>query len=175
MFSVSRWAAPASLRSVAAVVMSAPAVGFSGSRHGFLPGGESAFLSAAALVPVGAPVLVGCARGVDASVREWFPGALVFSRSGSGRSSFALRSIRLVRSLRSRQGVLVAFPGGACPAGLRPSSVSSRCFSGHGSGCWGSVAFAIGLGCPVLVWVPSSSCLPAWGRFTQLGGGWFQA
>ena len=41
-------------------------------------------------------------------------------------------------------------PLGACPSAVRPSSS----FAGFGSGSWGSVAFAVGLGCSVLVVVP---------------------
>jgi hypothetical protein len=167
----SRFPGSVSLRSVAAVVRSAPAVGFCGSRRGFVSSrAEAAFCSVAALVS--APVLVGCARGVDAVVRSAFLSPVVFSVSGSSRSAFAARSVRFVRALRARGGLLVSFPGGACPPGLVPSSLSGRCFCGSGSGSWASVAFAAGVGCPVLVWVPRVSWVPSWG-FVSLGGGWF--
>ena len=51
-------------------------------------------------------------------------------------------------------GLLVAFPVAAAPARLAPS-VS---FCGFGSGSWGSVALALGLGCSVLVVLPASVC-----------------
>jgi hypothetical protein len=48
--------------------------------------------------------------------------------------------------------LLVAFPQGSAPVQLSPS-VS---FRGFGSGTWGSVALALGLGMAVLVVLPSS-------------------
>lgn len=99
---------------------------------------------------------VGCASGVDSLVRAAFPLASVFSFSSflvGGRvcsASFALRSSALVQSCASSGGLLVAFPLGACPAGVAVSSS----FRGSGSGSWGSVALAVGLGCSVLVVAP---------------------
>lgn len=165
---------PGSLLSVGSVLARAGAVGFCGSRFGFPGRGESAFCSALALVPVGVPVLVGCAGGVDAAVRLACPGARVFSVVGRRRSAFALRSVRFVSALAAESGVLVSFPGAACPVGLLPSAASSACFCGSGSGSWASLALAVGLGVPVLVWVPRSAWLPSWG-FRSLGGGWFVA
>lgn len=66
------------------------------------------------------------------------------------RSSFALRSSALVGWVASGGGLLVAFPHGACPVGVAVSSS----FRGCGSGTWGSVALALGLGVPVLVVAP---------------------
>jgi hypothetical protein len=163
---------PSSVLSAGSVLARAGAVGFCGSRLGFPGRGELAFCSLLPLVPVGVPVLVGCARGVDSAVRLACPGASVFSVVGSSRAAFALRSVRFVSSLAARSGVLVAFPGSACPVELAPSPSSSACFCGSGSGSWASVAFAVGLGVPVLVWVPRSAWLPSWG-FRSLGGGWF--
>jgi len=68
------------------------------------------------------------------------------------RASFARRSSAMVFWCDSRSGLLVAFPLGACPSGVAISSS----FSGCGSGSWGSVALALGLGCSVLVVTPSS-------------------
>lgn len=176
MFSVSRFAPSAALRSVACAVELAPAVGFCGSRCGFVSSSaEVAFASLCAVLPVGVSVLVGDARGVDGAVRSLFPAAGVFRVQGSGRSAFAARSVRFVRSLAFRRGVLVAFPGAACPVGLRPSDSVSACFCGLGSGSWASVAFALGLGCSVLVWVPESSWVPRSFGLEPLGGGWFAA
>lgn len=90
------------------------------------------------------------------------PSLLVFSvasgRFGVGRSAFARRSAACVRSV-SRSGVLVALPSSSsCPAGVRPS----RSFFGGGSGTWGSVAFALGSGRSVLLWLPSGCLPPSW-------------
>jgi hypothetical protein len=141
-------------------------VGFSGSRS---PSGAAAAALSALLplVPVGVRVSVGCARGVDGAVSSFFVGSsslLVFSvasgRFGSGRSAFARRSSRCVLSVAAgSRGLLVALPSApVCPAGVRPS----RSFFGGGSGSWGSVAFALGRGRRVLLWLPAGSRPPAW-------------
>ena len=142
--------------SLSSFVRSFPSVAFSGSRVV----GSSASVSCGAFLPVLAgfsgSVAVGCALGVDSLVRSAFPSASVF-RVGSfavggrvSRSSFALRSSALVSWCASSGGLLVAFPLGACPSGVRVSSS----FGGCGSGSWGSVALAVGLGCSVLVVSP---------------------
>lgn len=154
--------------SVSSLVSSAPAVGFSGSRS-FVP--YSVELVAAA-VSAGVPVFVGCAAGVDAAARGFFPGARVFSAAsfGSGRGSFAGRSVAVVRAVAAAGGLWVCFPSGVCPSGLAPSASSSRAFCGAGSGSWASLAFAVGLGVPCLVWCFAPPVV--WG-FSSLGDGWW--
>ena len=140
-------------------------VGFSGSRSPSAAA-SAALSSLLPLVPSGVRVSVGCALGVDAAVRGFFGASsslLVFSvasgRFGVGRSAFARRSSRLVRSVAAgSRGLLVVVPVGACPAGVRPS----RFFAGRGSGSFGSAAFALGRGRRVLLWLPSGSRPPAW-------------
>lgn len=142
--------------SLASFVGSFPCVAFSGSRVG----SSSASVSCRAFLPVlggfSASVGVGCASGVDSVVRSAFPSACVFRVSSFlvggrvARASFALRSSALVSWCASRGGLLVAFPLGACPVGVAVSSS----FRGCGSGSWGSVALALGLGCSVLVVSP---------------------
>lgn len=155
--------------SVLSVVSGAAVVGFSGSRS-VVP---VVFPAVVAAVAPGASVLVGCARGVDAAARAAFPGARVFSVSsfGSGRGAFAARSVAFVRALSSAGGVLLSFPSSACPVGLVPSASSSRCFCGAGSGSWASLAFAVGLGVPCVVFAPFG--VPAGWGFSSCGGGWF--
>ena len=141
-------------------------VGFSGSRSP--SSGASVALSALLpLVPTGVRVSVGCARGVDSVCRSFFAGSpslLVFSvasgRFGSGRSAFARRSSRCVLSVAAgSRGLLVALPSAVVPpAGVVPS----RSFSGRGSGTWGSLAFALGRGRRVLLWLPSGCLPPSW-------------
>ena len=118
------------------------------------------------------PVFVGCASGVDAAFRGFFPSARVFSAAsfGSGRGAFAARSAAVVRAVQLAGGVWVSFPSGACPAGLLPSASSSGAFCGSGSGSWASAAFAVGSGLPVLVF---GSRPPAGWGFVSLGGGWW--
>lgn len=152
----------------------ASAVGFSGSRSSV----PSACASVVPLVLSGCPVFVGCAPGVDGFFRAAFPSASVFAAAsfGSGRGSFAARSVAVVRAVAAAGasagsgGLWVSFPSGACPAGLAPSASSSRCFSGSGSGSWASLAFAAGSGlsCLVFGFAPPAS----WG-FSPLGGGWW--
>jgi hypothetical protein len=143
-------------------------VGFSGSRS---PSRAAvlALESVQPLVPLrGCRVSVGCAAGIDALVRAYFrssPSLLVFDlasgRFGSGRSAFARRSVACVRSVASGdRGVLVALPSSpSCPPGVVPCRYwKSAC----GSGTWGSVAFALGSGRRVLLWLPSGCLPPAW-------------
>lgn len=142
--------------SLSSFVCSFSSVAFSGSRVL----GSSASLSCRAFLPVLAgfsgSVSVGCASGVDSLVRSAFPSASVFSVSSFAvggrvaRASFALRSSALVSHVASQSGLLVAFPLGACPSGVAVSAS----FRGCGSGSWGSVALALGLGCSVLVVAP---------------------
>ena len=158
------------------IVSSAVCVGFSGSRSPS-PASLAALSAVAAVVPRSAVVVVGCAAGVDLAARSLFPSAVVLSvASGSfgvGRSAFARRSVACVSRVASAGGVWVSFPAGACPAGLVPSSSSSRCFSGSGSGSWASLAFAVGLGLPCLCFLPAGVGAPSW--LVPLGGGWFSS
>ena len=138
-------------------------VGFSGSRS-LSPGASAALSALLPSVPAGVRVSVGCAAGADAVVRSWFGGSvLLFSvasgRFGSGRSAFARRSCRCVSSVAAgSRGLLVVVPVGGCPAGVVPS----RSFSGRGSGSWGSLAFALGRGRRVLLWLSPGSRPPVW-------------
>jgi hypothetical protein len=138
-----------------------PAFGFSGSRS-FAP---SWLPSLVAALPSGAPCFVGCASGLDASVRALVPGAVVFSAASFRASSFsgrlALRSAACVRACASASGLWCSFPSSACPSGLVPCSSP---FSGSGSGSWASLALAVWLRVPCLLWLPSGVAFPpAWG------------
>lgn len=147
-------------------VCSFPCVGFSGSRLWGSPAVASCRAFLPSLASFSGLVGVGCASGVDALVRSAFPSsgsgqrpsALVFSVSlflvggRVTRAAFAARSARLVHWVAASGSLLVAFPAAVCPAGVAPS-VS---FRGFGSGTWGSVALALGLGVPVLVVVPAA-------------------
>lgn len=150
--------------------------GFSGSRRwGCSPAPLSA---AAAAVPSGSRVLVGCAKGVDAFFRLAFPAAEVFAVSsgqwGVGRGAFAARSAACIRAVSAAGGLWVSFPTSPCPTGLVPSSSQSRCFSGFGSGSWASLAFALGSGLPCVVFLGSLPVPAAWGLFPLAGlPGWF--
>jgi hypothetical protein len=145
--------------SLASFVGSFPCVAFSGSRVA----GSLAVSSCRAFLPsvvhFSGAVGVGCACGVDSLVRSSFGAALVFRVQPPLRpAAFAARSARLVHWVAAGGGLLVAFPLGAAPASLRTSSS----FAGFGSGTWGSVALALGLGVPVLLVLPAAFvALPA--------------
>lgn len=164
-----------SLLVIASVFSRFSTFGFSGSRS-CVPSECSV---AASLVPSGATVFVGCARGVDAFFRSAFPAATVFAvssgRWGFGRGAYAARSVAVVRAVAAEEyGLWVSFPCSLCPAGLVPSSSSSRCFSGRGSGSWASLGFALGCGVPCLVFLGSLSCPVGWGLYPVPDAiGWF--
>jgi hypothetical protein len=141
------------------IIQSHAQIGFSGSRHSIDP--QAGELAAAA-VPVGAEVVVGCAAGVDAFFRSRFPAARVLRVDPVlGRAGFARRSIACVEAVSG--GLWVSFPACACPSGLLPSASSGRCFSGSGSGSWASLAYAIGRGGAALVYLGSVPTPGGWG------------
>ena len=178
-------AAVESLRSaspLSALLRGVSSVGFSGSRSP----SAAAVSALCSVFPVvsalpSCRVSVGCALGVDSSVRGAFAcsrSLLVFSASaprfaGAGSvGALVLRSAACVRSVApGRRGLLVVVPSGACPAGVRPG----RSFRGCGSGSWGSAALAVGLGRRVAVWLPAGVVPPAWAGFSwsSLSSGWW--
>lgn len=117
-------------------------------------------------------VLVGCASGTDQAVRVSVPSALVFR---VGRGAFAARSIKFVRALScSSAPVLVSFPSSSCPSGVPASKNPSLCFCGLGSGSWATLGFAVGLGVPVHVFLPSGVSPPqSWGSWSFVQSGLF--
>ena len=150
-----------------------PCVGFSGSRS-LVGVSRPALVAAVRAVSPSASVVVGCAGGVDEFFGCQFPHrARVFRASsfGSGRSSFARRSVAVVSAVAAAGGCWVSFPSSPCPAGVVPSSSSSRCFCGGGSGSWASLAYAAGCGVPCFVCLPAGVAAPPW--LSSVGGGWF--
>lgn len=159
---------------VAGLLSSASSVGFAGSRSAVPCSSVSASLFAC--VSPSAVVSVGCACGFDLLARSAFPSAVVWraSQFGAGRASFARRSVAFLSALASSPApVLVSAPAVACPAGLVPSASSSRCFCGLGSGSWAGVAFAVGVGLPVVLFLPAGVVPPAVFGFVPAGGGFF--
>ena len=133
----------------------------------------------------GRGVAVGCAAGADALVRAAAPGCAVFSVAAfpglPARAALAARSAALVSAVAA-SGPGAAFVGfvasGPCPAGLVPARSASRCFAGFGSGSWASLAFAAGLGLPVMVFPSLPGWLPAaWGAWSPaaVSGVWSAA
>jgi hypothetical protein len=162
--------------SAAAVVAGFSCVGFSGSRRP-CPASLAACGWLAGVVAPGAVVVTGCAPGIDYAARLHFPAAKVFRASsfGSGRGAFAARSVACVRAVAAAGGLWAAFPATPCPAALVPSAKSSKCFCGTGSGTWASLAFAVGLSLPCLVFLPPGVLPPVGWGLRPTGGGWFHA
>ncbi len=168
------------MSSPVSLVSSFPVVGLSGSRAPLasLSAVASSFVSGLVASSWSGVLAVGCAGGIDAIGR----GALlpasrlrVFSVSGSEPWRFAARSASLVSGLAAGGGCLVSFPGGPCPGGLAPCSVWRPA---GGSGSWGSVCLALGLGVPVLLFSPGPVVLAppsVAGRFVAVSGapGWW--
>jgi hypothetical protein len=162
--------------SVGSLFAHARRVGFSGSRAPLAaPSLAASRVSLSVWACRFAEVGVGCAPGVDAAVRGACPRAVVFRASsfGSGPGSFAARSVALVRWVAACPvgSLFVSFPSSPCPAGLVPCSSSSVCFRGLGSGSWASLAFAVGLGVPSLVWLPAGVPVPPGWVFSAPGPG----
>jgi len=80
---------------------------------------------------------VGDAAGLDALVRDYNPEATVHRIQGNQSWHFAERSQRMVDAVGAG-GVLYAFPNKPCP----PRCTPNQPFSGHGSGTWGTIAYA---------------------------------
>ncbi len=147
-------------------------IGFSGSRA---PSKEAqkALKELLNLVPVGAKISVGCARGVDAIARNYFRNfnlevfSVASGQFGVGKAAFARRSSACVLSV-AEDGLLVAVPSSAAPDGIKVG----KSFNGRGSGTWGSIAYALGHGRRVLVWADK---VPNWGKvsWSKLDNNWW--
>ena len=162
-----------SVSALSGLLSSAPIVGVSGSRA---PSSASASVCRWAVrqLAPSASVVTGCAAGIDGQARTLRPGASVIRAAsfGSGPGALAARSTAVVWAVGSGgAGALwLAFPSGPCPAGLVPSRRSSACFSGSGSGTWASLALAVGLGVPALVFLPLGvPAPPTWPLAPMLG------
>jgi hypothetical protein len=147
-------------------------IAFSGSRQG-CP--QSILDKIAAKIQPDTTILVGCARGVDAQVRAMYPDATVFNAIAyPGRNygaKLANRSAAMVRATHEAGGCLVAFPMKGCPDIVEPCTTWKYC---AGSGTWGTIALAAGLGVPTIIWLPLGIAAPSWDdRVTQVSSGWF--
>jgi hypothetical protein len=151
-------------------------VGFSGSRHG---APHKLIHSAISKAHEGATICVGCATGVDEQVRlevgdnaslrvfraAEYPGATYPQK-------LANRSAALVKFLHENDGCLFALPMKACPNGLFPCT---QWKSAKGSGTWGTIALAVGLGLPTMLWLPNGIQPPTdWnGRLDRMSNNWW--
>jgi hypothetical protein len=151
-------------------------VGFSGSRHG-----ATAAIVEAALLKAhssGATICVGCATGVDEKVRQWVGDNArlkVFRASEYPGINYAQklanRSAALVQFLHTNNGCLVAFPMNACPNGVVPCQ---RWKSAKGSGTWGTISLAVGMGVTTMLWLPDLVEAPDWSdRLERVSSNWW--
>jgi hypothetical protein len=134
-----------------------------------------AFNVIAVLVPSDLPVSVGCAGGLDALVRGYFPAKQLHIFEvvkPANRWEFARRSMACILSIPAgAEGLVIALAGRLCPVGVKPS----RQFQGQGSGTWGSVAYALGHGRRVLVSIHVPPCWVGvtWSPAPGLPAGWW--
>jgi hypothetical protein len=139
-------------------------VGFTGSRS--LAPCHAPFVTRVAhICAQHAPFIIGCALGLDSLMLAYALSHKIPYRQfkaadyGTGKSSFTLRSAAMVRLVAQTNTwpvyrgpcYFVGFPTSPCPPSLVPSSDSSACFAGFGSGTWSTLALAVGLQLPVFV------------------------
>ena len=127
----------------------------------------------------GQAISVGCQRGADEFVRAVAKEYTLFEASdyGQGKQAFATRSQAMVKAVAtSNRPGLIGFVTKPSPVGIFPDG---RWRSGkQASGSWSTIAFAIGLGLPTIVFCcGEDNTLPAWpnGRWVVAGDGiWAQ-
>ena len=170
------YAPPGIPQPVKSLISESACIGFSGSRSA-ISSSLNVLEEVTKLVPDTTTVIVGCAQGIDKAVRNIFSDAIVFHVSdfGRGRGAFAARSIACVQRVRGSKGAWISFPVDPCPPGLLPSADSSKCFCGKGSGTWASLALAVGLNIPSLVWCPLGLQPPEEWNLKSIGEGWYQS
>ena len=126
----------------------------------------------------GSTVCVGCAAGLDEQVRRWVgdnAGLKVFWASEYPGINYAQklanRSAGLVQFIHANNGCLIAFPMKACPDGIVPCQTWR---SAKGSGTWGTIALAVGLGLPTMLWLPDGIDAPDWrDRLERKSSNWW--
>jgi hypothetical protein len=151
-------------------------IGFTGSRDGF---SNNALVSqiARAVHGAGHVILVGCANGVDAIIRQSVPYKIYSIASpASGTTTTICQALaRRSQTMVSHSSVLIGFASINCPAIVNPT----KHFCGSGSGTWASIAYAVSQGKQVFVFKSAGVLLPAWsnGQWVQAvpSGVWSQA
>jgi hypothetical protein len=104
---------------------------------------------------------IGDANGVDATARKWVRAEQTHhNTNGRQRWELAERSTRMVKAIASQNGTLHAWANKPAPEGLKPSKTWK---SASGSGTWGTIALAVGLGVKVeLHWLGEEREAPNW-------------
>ena len=83
------------------------------------------------------------------------------------KQDFAIRSMKMIDFLKTQKGTLIGFLNKNCPE----QCTLARPFSGHGSGTWGTIAYARSLGIDVQLHLLSGIDyldLPEWFHYKQL-------
>ncbi|MBE9039378.1 hypothetical protein IQ235_01025 [Oscillatoriales cyanobacterium LEGE 11467] len=110
---------------------------------------------------------IGDAEGVDSFMRRaanyYQMAATIHRVDGGEKWQFAQRSKRMVDAI-APGGILVAFPDKSCPSDCVPSDP----FSGHGSGTWGTIAYAKSKLFQIEIYPLRSIDIPDWFFETQL-------
>ncbi len=116
-------------------------------------------------------VAVGCARGLDAIVRQLVPSAWVFNAESQRPRDLVKRSASLVKAVAASEfPTMLIWPGCKCPRTVCPSKSVSLCFCGGGSGSWATAAFAAGHGVPLFIFGVQVQSLPlSWGSWILSG------
>jgi hypothetical protein len=105
---------------------------------------------------------IGDAAGVDEVARNWVVNGTVttYEVTGSEKWNYAERSTRMVKAIAAAGGTLHAWANKPAPKGLKPAK---NWKGANGSGTWGTVALACGLGVKVeLHWLEDGLEAPDW-------------
>lgn len=108
---------------------------------------------------------VGDADGLDKLARELALSPVVYYKNPKlpYKAQGAQRSTRMVKVLAQAGGVLYAYPNKSAPLELRPARSWPK--GAEGSGTWGTVALAVGLGVRVALHpVVQGVALPDWAK-----------
>jgi hypothetical protein len=105
---------------------------------------------------------IGDASGVDQVARQTIANGQLIEHNADGRQPWQLaaRSTKMVMALAESNGTLHAWASAPPPEGLKPCK---KWKNAQGSGTWGTVALAAGLGVTVeLHWLGQERELPDW-------------
>jgi hypothetical protein len=151
------------------MAMPAPPTAVTGPRKLSLGQVQQASADLAKLLTPRTRLLVGDATGLDALATQLASGPVDLHHKNPAlpwRAQGAERSTRMVRAALAAGATLHAWPNKPCPPGLKPSKSWPR--GAEGSGTWGTIALAVGLGLRVeLHPLAEMGELPDWLSTTQ--------
>lgn len=105
---------------------------------------------------------IGDAAGVDEVARNWVINGTVktYEVMGGEKWHYAERSTRMVKAIAAAGGTLHAWVNKPAPQALKPAKSWGKA---NGSGTWGTVALALGLGVTVEIhWLVDGLEAPDW-------------